>query len=99
MRQQNLTINIDIESCALVERLITDLTKTTEAYQKVKNELSIITNENKLNQQALVPLQKENERLCKENNLLHFDVIKAKEDLEQLDLKWKSSVRQLQNEC
>jgi hypothetical protein len=99
LRQQNLTINIDIESCALVERLITDLTKTTEAYQKVKNELSIITNENKLNQQALVPLQKENERLCKENNLLHFDVIKAKEDLEQLDLKWKSSVRQLQNEC
>jgi predicted nucleic acid-binding Zn-ribbon protein len=75
------------------------LTKTTEAYQKVKNELSILTNENKLNQQALVPLQKENERLCKENNSLHLDVIKAKEELEQLDLKWKSNVRQLSNEC
>ena len=45
-----LTLIIDIESCALVERLLTDLTKTTESYQKVKNELSIVTNENKLNQ-------------------------------------------------
>lgn len=56
--------------------------KTTEAYKKSQNELSIITNENKLNQQALIPLQKENERLTKENNLLHFDVIKTKEELE-----------------
>jgi hypothetical protein len=47
----------------------------------------------------LVPLQKENERLAKESNALHFDVIKAKEELEQVDLKWKSTLRQLQNEC
>lgn len=40
---------LDIESSALVERLLTDLLKTTEAYQKVKNELTIVTNENKLN--------------------------------------------------
>lgn len=84
---------IDIEACALVERLLTDLLKTTEAYQKTKNELAIITNENKLNQQALMPLQKENERLAKESNTLHFDVIKAKEELEQIDLKWKSAMR------
>jgi hypothetical protein len=52
-----------------------------------------VTNENKLNQQAIVPLQKENERLSKENNVLHLDVIKFKEDLEQVDLKWKSAMR------
>jgi hypothetical protein len=46
-----------------------------------------------------MPLQKENERLSKESNLLHFDIIKAKEELEQLDLKWKSAMRQMQNEC
>jgi hypothetical protein len=40
-----------------------------------------------------MPLQKENERLVKENNLLHFDVIKAKEELEQIDLKWKGTIR------
>jgi hypothetical protein len=48
-----------------------------------------------LNQQALLPLQKENERLSKESNVLHFDIIKAKEELEQLDLKWKSAMRQV----
>ncbi|CDW76514.1 centrosomal protein of 135 kda [Stylonychia lemnae] len=89
----------NIESSALVERLLTDLLKTTEAYQKVKNELAIVNNENKLNQQALLPLQKENERLSKESNVLHFDIIKAKEELEQLDLKWKSAMRQITNEC
>lgn len=46
-----------------------------------------------------MPLQKENERLSKESNLLHFDIIRAKEELDQLDLKWKSALRQLQNEC
>ena len=89
---------VDIESCALVERLVTDLLKTTEAYQLTKNELAILTNENRLNQQALLPLQKENERLAKESNGLHLEVIKAKEDLEHTDLKWKSALRQLQNE-
>ena len=73
--------------------------KTTDGYHRCKNELAILTNENKLNQQALMPLQAENERLSKESNLLHFDIIKAKEDLEQVDLKWKGSLRQLTNEC
>ncbi len=30
---------------------------------------------------------------------MHYDVIKTREELEQLDLKWKSAMRQLQNEC
>lgn len=67
--------------------------KTTEACKKAQNELIIIQNENKLNQQALIPLQKENERLGKENNVLHLDVIKTKEEMEQIDLKWKSATR------
>ena len=67
--------------------------KTTEGYKKAQNELLILNNENKLNQQALVPLQRENERLGKENNVLHLDVIKIKEEMEQVDLKWKSATR------
>ena len=45
-----------------------------------------------------MPLQKENERVLKENNVLHMEVIKAKEEVEQVDLKWKSTLRQIQNE-
>lgn len=40
----------------------------TEAYKRSQNELTVSQTENKLNQQTLAPLQKENERLVKENN-------------------------------
>lgn len=81
-----------------MERLLTDLLKTTEAFQKSKTELALITSENELNQQALQPLQKENERLQRENNQLHFQVIQAKEQLDQVELRWKGAVRQLTGE-
>jgi len=32
---------IDIESCALVERLLTELLKMTEAYKRSQNELNV----------------------------------------------------------
>jgi hypothetical protein len=66
---------IDIESCALVERLLAELLKMTEAYKRSQNELNVSQAENKLNQQSLAPLQKENERLTRENNQLHLDII------------------------
>jgi predicted RNase H-like nuclease (RuvC/YqgF family) len=43
-------------------------------------------------------LQKDNERLTNENNQLHLDVILAREQSEEVDLKWKAANRQLQNE-
>jgi hypothetical protein len=46
----------DIESCALVERLLTELLKMTEAYKRSQNELNVSLAENKLNQQSLAPL-------------------------------------------
>ena len=91
-------IFIDIESCALTERLLSELMKMSEAYKRSQNELGISFAENKLNQQTLAPLQKENERLMKENNQLHLDIIQARELSEQVDLKWKAANRQLQNE-
>ena len=47
---------IDIESTALVERLLNELMKATEAYQIVKNESAVHSHEAGLNTQALVPL-------------------------------------------
>jgi len=43
----------------------------------------------------MVPLQRENERLCQENNQLHLDVITYKEQVDSIDLKWKSTLRSL----
>ena len=36
---------IDIESSALVERLLNEVLQTTEAFQKLKNENAVIANE------------------------------------------------------
>ena len=63
---------LDIESAALVERLLNEVLQTTEAFQKLKNENAVIANEATLNGQSMAPLQQENERLVKENNDLHF---------------------------
>ena len=89
---------LDIESSALVELLLSELLKMTEAYKRSQNELNVSQAENKLNQQSLAPLQKENERMTKENNQLHMEIISAREEKESVDLKWKAANRQLQNE-
>ena len=52
----------------MVERLLSEMLKITEGYKRSQNELNVSQAENKLNQQTLAPLQKENERLMKENN-------------------------------
>lgn len=47
----------------------------------------------------MVPLQKLNEKLTKENNKLHHEIIQTKEERDACDLKWKQALRQLQEEC
>ncbi len=88
----------DLESCALVERMLNELLKTTEAFQAIKNENAVLAQESTLNAQAQLPLQHENERLVKENNELHRQLIERKEAAESVDLRWKSSLRQASNE-
>jgi len=83
----------------LVERLLNELLKTTEAFQQVKNQNAVLEQESCLNAQAQLPLQHENERLVKENNTLHMQLIQRKEALEQVELRWKSTLRQAQSEA
>ena len=37
--------------------------------------------------------------MVKENNDLHFQLIKKKEDADSVELKWKAVIRQSQNEA
>jgi centrosomal protein CEP135 len=92
-------LGLDVASSELVERLLNDLLKTTEGYQTLKNQIEMMKHDEQLNQQALVPLQKENERITKENNRLHLDIIKVKEERDSCDVKWRSALRLLQEEC
>lgn len=72
--------------------------QTTEAFQKLKNDNTVIAQEAQLNSQAHLPLAAENERLVKENNELHLKLIEYREQVDGSDLKWKASYRQSQNE-
>ena len=45
-----------------------------------------------------MPLAAENERLVKENNQLHMQLIQYREQADGSELKWKASYRQTQNE-
>ena len=72
--------------------------QTTEAFQKLKNENAVLAQEAQLNSQAHMPLAAENERIVKENNELHAQLIKYRELSDGAELKWKSQCRQTQNE-
>ena len=43
-------------------------------------------------------MQRENERVTKENNKLHLEIIDVKEQRDTNELKWKNALRQLQEE-
>ena len=78
----------------MAEKLLNDLLKTTEGFQKLKkiNESlqSQVSNDNLYYE----PLKKENERVVKENNELHLRVIQLQEDLEARDTTYKAKLKQ-----
>ena len=82
----------------MAEKLLNDLLKTTEGFQKLKkiNESlqSQVSNDNLYYE----PLKKENERVVKENNELHLKVIQLQEELEARDTTFKAKLKQAQNE-
>ncbi len=46
----------------------------------------------------MAPLKKENERVVRENNTLHLEIIKAKEEVETRENKWRAAIKALENE-
>lgn len=74
----------------MVERLLSEVMQVTDAFQKLKNENAVIAQEAQLNSQAHMPLARENERVVKENNELHAQLIKYREMSDGAELKWKA---------
>lgn len=79
--------------------MLNELLKTTEAFQQIKNENAVLAQECQLNAQAQLPLQHENQRLVKENNELHRQLIDRREAADQVDMRLKSTLRQASNEA
>ena len=89
---------LSLDSAALVERLLGDLVRTTEGFQSLKKANDEIKQEALLKTNGLLPLQKENVRLTKENNDLHLELIRTKETCESQESRWKSSLKVLEGE-
>ena len=89
---------LGFDSAALVERLLNDLLKTTEGFQQLKRVSEEHAKRAAEAQEAVLPLQRETQRLTKQNNDLHLELMHLKEETDAADNKWRASVKRLEGE-
>lgn len=75
-----------------------DLLKTTEGFQTLKKKQSSLENEITKCHDSLAPLKKENQRLVRENNELHVEIMKSNEECESKHDKWDLTFNKLNSE-
>ncbi|XP_029988835.1 centrosomal protein of 135 kDa isoform X3 [Sphaeramia orbicularis] len=89
---------LGIESLPLVEKIFSDLIHTTESLRSAKLSAGKTEKESR-NFDALVePYKTENARLVRENNELHLDLLKLKEEKERVTRELKTHIRKLDHE-
>lgn len=98
VRYRNWLRNVALESAALAEKLLNDLLKTTEGFQKLKKMNEALQSQVSNDNMYYEPLKKENERIVKENNELHMKIIHLQEELEQKDVTFRSKLKTAQTE-
>jgi chromosome segregation ATPase len=94
--QYNFPLGLD--SVQLAEKLLTDLLKTTQGFQEMKAERDRLKEALEAEKLVPLPLRNENAKLLKENNELHRELIKLKEDLDSKELSLGQSIRKLEAE-
>ncbi|XP_046325816.2 centrosomal protein of 135 kDa-like isoform X2 [Haliotis rufescens] len=90
--------SLGIESLPLVEKLFADLIHTTESLKTAKLELGKRQNETKEVDGAVEPYKMDNAKLVRENNEIHLQLIKQKEDMDTVVRELKASLRKLEHE-
>uniref|UniRef100_A0A8C6UP01 Centrosomal protein 135 n=1 Tax=Neogobius melanostomus TaxID=47308 RepID=A0A8C6UP01_9GOBI len=89
---------LGIESLPLVEKLFSDLVHTTESLRSAKLSVGKTEKEGKNFDVLLEPYKTENARLVRENNDLHLDLLKLKEDKDRVISELKAHVRKLDHD-
>ncbi|XP_052276552.1 centrosomal protein of 135 kDa-like isoform X1 [Dreissena polymorpha] len=89
---------LGIESLPLVEKLFADLVHTTESLKNAKLSSGKQTTETKDVDSLIEPYKSDNAKLVKENNDLHKQLIKQKEESDALVRELKASLRKLEHE-
>ncbi len=89
---------LGLESVFLVDKLLNDLIKTNEGFQKLKKISEVQKAELDSEKQATLPLRSENQKIVNENNSLHREMIRIKEEIDKKEMKFESTIRKLNEE-
>ncbi|CAL1592976.1 unnamed protein product [Knipowitschia caucasica] len=89
---------LGIDSLPLVEKLFSDLVHTTESLRTAKLSAGKTEKESKNFDALLEPYKAENARLVRENNELHLDLLKLKENKDRVISELKAHVRKLDHD-
>uniref|UniRef100_A0A3B5LLC3 Centrosomal protein 135 n=1 Tax=Xiphophorus couchianus TaxID=32473 RepID=A0A3B5LLC3_9TELE len=89
---------LGIESLPLVEKLFSDLVHTTESLRNAKLSAGKTEKESRNVDALLEPYKAENSRLVKENNSMHLQLLKLREEKDNFCRELKLQIRKLDNE-
>ncbi|KAI3369003.1 hypothetical protein L3Q82_025978, partial [Scortum barcoo] len=89
---------LGIESLPLVEKLFSDLVHTTESLRRAKLSAGKTERESRNVDALLEPHKADNARLVQENNELHLQLLKLKEEKDQVTRELKTHIRKLDHE-
>jgi chromosome segregation ATPase len=89
---------LGLESVPLVTELLEDLKRTSEIFQKVNLQFKKTQEELKSEKDVYLPLRAENMKIMKENQDLHTENIKLKQDLDFKDTHYSDIIKKLEAE-
>ncbi|XP_019470380.1 centrosomal protein of 135 kDa isoform X5 [Meleagris gallopavo] len=90
---------LGVESLPLVEKLFSDLVHTTESLRSAKLSAGKIEKECSNYDAIIEPYKTENAKLTRENNELHLEILKLKEQSDRHIKDLKASLRSVENEA
>jgi len=85
-----------IEAVPLVEKLFSDLVHTTESFKNYKSRPHKFNESNVTDLSE--PYRNDNARLINENNELHKELIKCKDEIDKMSVEMKTVITKLENE-
>ncbi|XP_039984981.1 centrosomal protein of 135 kDa isoform X2 [Xiphias gladius] len=89
---------LGIESLPLVEKLFSDLVHTTESLRNAKLSAGKTEKESHNLDVLLEPYRTENSRVVRENNELHLELLKLREEKDRVTRELKTHIRKLDHE-
>ncbi|XP_068175066.1 centrosomal protein of 135 kDa isoform X2 [Antennarius striatus] len=89
---------LGVEALPLVEKLFSDLVHTTESLRNAKLSAGKTEKESRNFDSLLEPYKAENARVVRENNGLHQELLKLKEEKDRVTRELKNHIRKLDHE-